>query len=147
MAIFLEHWDNKSSNQRLVCEEGPDGSDPSAPCATPLLMLQDVGSTFGPTSIDEGRWAGSPIWADAGSCLVALDHSDHSTELIPISEAGRVLLASKLRQLSQAQIRTIFKSADFPDPKTGEANGKVAVWVKAFDAKVAQIADRPACPK
>lgn len=146
ISIFLGHWDNKSSNERLVCEPGPGGTDPSAPCAAPLLMLQDVGLTFGPSSVDEGHWAATPIWADAGKCLVALDHSDQSTEVIPISEPGRQLLASKLRQLSEEQILTIFKSAGFPDPSTGEANGRLALWVKAFEDKVRQIADRPACP-
>ena len=109
-------------------------------------MLQDVGGTFGPFSVDERHWVESRIWADAGQCLVALGHSDGSTEAIPISEPGRLLLADKLRQLSEAQILTIFKSADFPDPATGEMNGRVTLWVKAFEDKVRQIADRPACP-
>ena len=145
IAIFVGHWDNKSNNQRLLCEEGAGGGDPAAPCATPLLMLQDVGSTFGPSSVDESHWAATPIWADPGRCLVALGHSDKSTEVIPISEPGRQLLATKLRQLSEAQIGTIFRSAGFPDPSTG-GDGRVTLWVKVFEDKVRQIADRPACP-
>jgi hypothetical protein len=43
MAVFLNHWDNKGPNQRLVCE-----GDQPAPCAHPLAMMQDVGSDFGP---------------------------------------------------------------------------------------------------
>ncbi len=147
IGIFLEHWDNKSSNQRLVCEEGPGGSDPSAPCQRPLLILQDVGSTFGPFSVDETEWVRTRIWADAGQCLVAMGHSDQSTELMPISEAGRELLASKLRQLSEAQIATIFTAANFPEPRTGQSNGNVTAWIKAFEDRVRQIADRPACPR
>jgi hypothetical protein len=145
IAIFLRHWDNKSSNQRLVCEEGAGGGDPSAPCAAPLLMLQDVGSTFGPSSVDESHWAGTPIWADAGRCLVALDHSDRTTEVMPISEAGRQLLANKLTQLSEAQITTIFTAAGFADPPAAGTDGRVTLWVKAFEDRVRQIADRPAC--
>ena len=45
MAVFLHHWDNKSSNQRLTCV-GPTTPD----CAHPLAMIQDVGSEFGPES-------------------------------------------------------------------------------------------------
>ena len=146
MSVFLGHWDNKSSNQRLLCEAGPGGGDPSADCARPLLMLQDVGATFGPSSVDESHWAAAPIWADAGRCLVALGHSDRTTDVMPISEPGRLLLGAKLRQLSDAQIQTIFTSANFPDPATGEMNGRVSLWVKAFEDKVRQIADRPACP-
>jgi hypothetical protein len=51
-----------------------------------------------------------------------------------------------LSQLSEAQILTIFKAADFPDPATGQMNGSVTLWAKAFEDKVRQIADRPACP-
>jgi len=40
--VFLAHWDNKEDNQRLVCVDAtPHAAD--QPCATPLLMLQDVG--------------------------------------------------------------------------------------------------------
>ena len=145
MAVFLGHWDNKPDNQRLLCQD-ENGHDPAAPCAAPLLMLQDVGSTFGEPSVVEPNWVATRIWADAGRCLVALEHSDRSTEAIPISEAGRLLMANKLKQLSEAQILTIFKSANFPDPATGEMNGRVTLWVKVFEDKVRQIADRPACP-
>jgi len=146
MAIFLAHWDNKSANQRLVCDEGGGDPDPQKPCPSPLLMLQDVGETFGPVSVNLNQWAGTPVWADAGKCLVALGHSDHTTDVIPISEPGRLLMAGKLRQLSDLQIATIFKSAGFPDPAAGDTNGQLALWVKAFKDRVRQIADRPACP-
>ena len=46
MAIFLHHWDNKSSNQRLTCANAK-----TADCTHPLAMIQDVGSEFGPTTI------------------------------------------------------------------------------------------------
>jgi hypothetical protein len=145
VAIFLGHWDNKARNQRLLCEEGPGDADPSAPCKRPLLMIHDVGATFGPGKVEETNWAATPIWADARSCTVKLPHRDGTFDMIRISEAGRVLIAGRLRQLSEAQIATIFETAGFPDPVTGETNGDVTLWVKAFRDKVRQIDDRPAC--
>jgi len=149
IAMFLSHWDNKAINHRVVCEDGAGGTDPSAPCQAPLLMLQDVGATFGPTKVQHAEWAAMPIWADAGTCVVSFEklpyHGGNFTP-IQISEGGRALIADRLRQLSEAQIRTLFQSARFPDPATGVENGDVTMWVRAFQDKVRQIADRPACP-
>lgn len=148
-AILLGHWDNKASNQRLVCEEGPGDGDPAAPCKNPVFILQDVGATFGPTKVEHEQWAAMPIWADEGRCVVSLRqmpyHGGNFTP-IQISEGGRALLASKLSQLSEAQIRTLFESARFPDPATGQAPGDVTAWVRTFQEKVRQIAERPGCP-
>ena len=110
-------------------------------------MIQDVGATFGPGKVEESNWAATPIWADAAGCVVRLPHIDGTFDSITISEDGRRMIAGKLRQLSEAQIQTIFNTAGFPDPATGEANGNVAAWVKAFKDKVRQIDDRPSCPK
>lgn len=148
-AIFLGHWDNKASNQRLVCEKGPGDNDPMAPCRTPVLILQDVGATFGPTKVEHEDWAATRIWADEPRCVVSLRQMPYkggNFAPIQISEEGRKLLASKLTQLSEAQIRTIFESARFPDPATGKTPGDVTAWVRTFQEKVRQIADRPACP-
>src|SRR5207237_4211831 len=42
MAMFLNHWDNKASNQRLACRELPD-SAATAHCDHPHAMMQDYG--------------------------------------------------------------------------------------------------------
>jgi len=146
IAIFLGHWDNKARNQRLQCEPGPGDDDPSARCERPLLMIQDVGATFGPGKVEQSNWAATPIWADAAGCVVRLPHIDGTFDSIKISEGGRLLIASRLRQLSEAQIQTIFNTAGFPDPSTGDANGNVTAWVKAFKDKVRQIGERQPCP-
>ena len=109
-------------------------------------MVQDVGATFGPGKVDEPNWAATPIWADVPACIVKLPHVDGTFDSIRISEAGRVLIAGRLRQLSEAQISTIFDAAGFPDPATGDVNGNVTAWVKVFRDKVRQIDNRPACP-
>ena len=149
MAIFLAHWDNKATNQRLVCEGEAGLGDPRLPCRRPLLMLQDLGATFGPTKIQYDRWAQTPIWADGSRCVVSMDGMPyHGSNFRPvqISDGGRVLLGSRLKQLSEPQIRALFQAAGFPDPATGRATGEVSPWVKTFRDKVREIADRSPCP-
>jgi hypothetical protein len=149
MAVFLSHWDNKATNQRLVCEdrEGKE-DDPLAPCASPLLMLQDVGSTFGPGKVKHAEWTATPIWAKGGGCVATLDSMPYNGGRFKptrISEEGRRLLADKLTQFSDAQVRALFEAARFPDPVSGEFTGDVMPWVQTFKQKVRLIADR-SCP-
>lgn len=149
MAVFLSHWDNKATNQRLACEERDGaGDDPRAPCRTPLLLMQDVGATFGPGKVRHKPWTSTPIWADATTCLTGLESMPYEGgrfEPTHISEGGRAMLAAKLEQLSEAQIRTLFLAARFPDPDTRTVTGDVTPWVKTFQDKVRQIAGRT-CP-
>ena len=50
LAMFLAHWDNKATNQRIVCLDQTASAPTSASgrCEDPLLMIQDLGATFGP---------------------------------------------------------------------------------------------------
>ena len=149
MAVFLGHWDNKAANQRLVCEPGPGDSDPRATCRRPLLIMQDVGATFGPTKVVYESWADFPIWSDPATCTVSLRSMPYyggNFETVRISDGGRRLLGDRLQQLSDQQIRALFESARFPDPARGVAPGDVTLWVAAFRKKVRDIVDRPACP-
>jgi hypothetical protein len=145
MAVFLSHWDNKATNQRLVCEEREgSGDDPRAPCKTPLLMLQDVGATFGPGKVKHKSWASTPMWASDTGCVTSLESMPYEGgrfHPVHISEEGRALLASKLTQFSEQQIRALFEGAHFP-PAGGDDTDDVSAWVKTFQDKVRQIADR-----
>ena len=146
MAVFLGHWDNKSTNQRLACPGDTDETTPERSCHDPLLMLQDLGATFGPTKVNYEAWTAMPIWEDEAACLVSMRSMPYEGILFPptrVSEAGRALLADKLTQLSVDQIRALFTGARFPDPATGiEPAADVTPWVRTFQAKVQQIADR-----
>lgn len=140
IAVFLSHWDNKFSNQRLVCEEREGaGDDPLQPCAKPLLIMQDLGATFGPRKVEHEHWAARPVWRDPTGCVISLEgmpyDGGHFTP-VQISEGGRALLASKLIQLSDAQITDLFTGARFTD---------VPAWVGTFKDKVRAIAER-SCP-
>ena len=149
MAVFLAHWDNKSSNQRIVCV-GDRGRDGPAPCASPLLMIQDAGATFGPRKVDHRGWAGAPIWRDAEGCAVSMSTMPYGGATfadVEISEEGRKLLADRLGALTREQITTLFRSSNFPDAVTGRPGAAdVSPWVETFQRKVAEIASRTCAP-
>jgi hypothetical protein len=146
MGVFLEHWDNKAPNQRLVC------LDPGAPGpeCRPLAYLQDVGQTFGPRAVDLDGWTRTRIWADAPTCRVdmkSLPYHGATFGEAYISEAGRQFLGDLLRQLSHAQIVRLFDAARFPAFVRQSARGRnVENWAAAFEDRVRQIVDRPPCP-
>jgi hypothetical protein len=144
LAVFLAHWDNKSSNQRLVCL---DGHDPH--CPHPVAMMQDLGATFGPTKVALARWRDLPIWADRRRCLVSmktLPHDGATFEDARISEEGRATLARQLSALSEDDIRDIFRAARFPEYQSGPDDGRdLDAWTGAFKDRVAQIANAT-CP-
>lgn len=136
MAVFLGHWDNKVSNQRLLCEDNVKHE----PCEHPLAMIHDLGSSFGPYKLNLDGWMKAPVWAETNSCTVSMKSLPFNGGTFPevrISEEGRCLLGDRLKQLSRAQITMLFSSAGFAD---------VDRWVSAFQDKVRQIVDRNACP-
>ena len=136
MAVFLHHWDNKSSNQRLTCEDSK-----TADCEHPLAMIQDVGSEFGPKKADLENWRSRSVWSgDPATCLVSMKgmpYNGGTFQDIAISEGGRRLLADRLRQLSPKQIETLFTAAGLDN---------VPAWITAFQDRVRQIVDHAACP-
>jgi hypothetical protein len=154
LAIFLNHWDNKAKNQRLLClgEADPPGRafDPR-PCGRPLAMVQDLGGTLGPDKLDLTNWAKSPVWADAATCAVSMRSLPYEGSTFPdtqISEEGRRFLAERLNQLSAQQIRDLFEGARIQRyPHKDPAAADVENWVRAFQDKVRAIRDRAPCPR
>ncbi|MEO5739983.1 MAG: hypothetical protein ABIS29_05250, partial [Vicinamibacterales bacterium] len=135
MAVFLHHWDNKSSNQRLLCANAK-----TADCEHPLAMIQDAGSEFGPKKVQISNWRSKGVWTDAAKCVVSMKHLPYNGgtfEDVAISEGGRRMLGDRLRQLSAGQIATLFTVAGVED---------VPEWSATFQDRVRQIVDRPACP-
>ena len=120
LAVFLAHWDNKAENQRLVClsKTWPEGTT----CPEPFLILQDVGSTFGPrTSGSRGMGAveglGGPRGVqavDEGSALRRRDLRVRRTS----RKAGARFLGDLLHQLTDAQLTDLFTWARFDKPRS-----------------------------
>jgi len=149
LAAFLGHWDNKAENQRLVCLDGPQVV-PNQPCEKPLVMMQDLGATFGPSKVNLANWRQTPIWEDPGACRLSMRmlpyHGATFSEVF-ISEDGRAQLARQLALLSDADIRTIFADARFPQFYSPTPDDRdLAAWVDAFRARVDQIVKAGPCP-
>jgi hypothetical protein len=155
MAVFLNHWDNKSENQRLLCLPGGKAAD--GRCRRPFAYINDVGGTFGRVGgeskaerkLDLEGWRSVPIWKDAPTCRVAIDapllHGATFGEAT-ITESGRRFLAGRLRRLTRSQIRDLFEGSHFADFEgAGAASRDVGPWVDAFEDKVRQIAEREPC--
>jgi hypothetical protein len=149
MAVFLAHWDNKAANQRLICPAGREIGDDG--CAAPMAMVQDVGATFGPNRIDLPNWRAAPVWRDRATCTVSMENLPYAGATFPprrISDAGRLMLARLLEQLSTRQLADLFTASgivryDAIDAESRGADG----WIKAFRERVAAIRDGRPCPQ
>jgi len=151
LAVFLQHTDNKQEQQKLLClDEKREGA--GAECATPFMMIHDVGMTFGRAnsfnrdalgSANLEQWAGAPIWRDAKRCVANLSPSQTGTLAHPvISEGGRKFLADLLVRLTDDQLQDLFGVARFGERilPGGTAGTPVSAWVDAFKHKRDEIA-------
>lgn len=154
-AVLLQHSDSKPQQQRLVCVDESPQED--ARCGTPLMMINDLGVTFGRAnafnvqpgaSVHLAQWAKLPVWKGAEGCVGNLAGSVTGTLKEPrISEEGRRFLADLLMRLSDQQIRDMFEAARMQlrprAPESGQSGfPAVDEWVEAFKQKRAQIVER-----
>ena len=156
LAVFLQHSDTKPEQQRIACASRAVWPRP-ATCANPLLMINDVGLTFGranmanandTTGVNLDAWKQTPVWKGDSGCVGNLKKSFTGTLEDPvISEAGRQFLAGLLLQLSDRQLQDLFavgrvhlrlRSPGHVD--SGFATGND--WVSAFKDKRDQIVER-----
>lgn len=158
LAAFLQHTDSKREQQRVLCVDDHPATPP-APCEKTLLMMHDVGLTFGAAnrwnrngiaSVNLARWAAEPVWKDPVRCVANLAKSATGTLENPvITEAARRFLADLLVQLTDAQLHDLFTVARFDRRSTSNdgppLGSTVDQWVDAFKAKRAAIADQT-CP-
>lgn len=148
MARFLAHWDNKASNQRLVCLASPSTGERTT-CSRPFALIHDLGATFGPKKIDAATWQAAHVWADAGRCRISMRDLPYGGGTFPdveISEAGRALLARQLGALSESQITDLFAAAHFDTFRGWSLKATpVAEWVRVFREKVNEITNAGPC--
>ena len=156
LAVFMQHSDSKPQQQRIVCQSKSTWPDPST-CASPFLMISDVGLTFGratrsnaneATGVNLDAWRRTPVWKDQAGCVGNLPKSFTGTLDEPmISEAGRRFLADLLMQLSDRQLFDLFEAARVhlrlrSPGKVDSGFATHAEWVEAFKAKRQQIVER-----
>lgn len=161
LAVFIQHVDTKPGQQAIVCADQNMRRDRSgnATCRAPLLMIKDLGSSFGAAKkfafpkMKLDSWREVPIWRDPATCQADLTRSlVGNLEHPVISEAGRRFLAERLMLLSDSQIRDLFTAArverrgDTTRDATGESRPvTVNDWVNAFKVKRSQIVTH-SCP-
>jgi hypothetical protein len=158
LAVLIQHTDSKPAQQRLMCvSDQPE--DAREACLQPVMMVSDLGLTFGHANVfnrnvvgsaNFKEWSGADIWLDPERCIGNLPRSHTgSLENPPIKEAGRQFLANLLVQLSDAQLRDLFEVARFPErvqeSHQGKGGIKVEDWVAAFKDKRDQIVNHT-CP-
>ena len=159
LAVMVKHTDSKAPQQRLICAEGADAK--RGTCAHPVMMINDLGVTFGKPiitnsnskgSLNYENWTRTRVWKDPERCVADLKKSFTGTLSNPrISEAGRKFLADLLVQLSDEQIHDLFEVArvERRQPKPGQDWPKphaVSEWVEAFKQKRNEIVHH-SCPE
>jgi hypothetical protein len=149
LAVFLAHWDNKADNQRLVCMDGGVDED-AAPCRNPMLMIHDLGSTFGPLKVNVSQWRETPVWLDRSTCTVsmsALPYGGGTFTDARITEAARVRVGRELAAFTDDELRTWFAAAHFPQYYAATDDGKdMVAWLHAYHHRVNQILAAGPCP-
>jgi hypothetical protein len=155
LAVLLQHSDSRSQQQRIVCLD--ESTNEGDRCDAPLMMINDLGVTFGRAnalnqqpraSVNLAEWMTLPIWKDRQGCIGNLVGSWTGTLKNPvISEAGRQFLADLLVQLSDQQLRDMFETARVQlrprapeSPRAGFAT--VDEWVSTFKQKRTEIVER-----
>src|SRR5436190_16584611 len=145
IAVFLAHWDNKADNQRLVCDrrDWPERT----PCPAPLMLLQDLGATFGPRKVNLRRWRTSTIWADRVRCRITMRHLPYSGATfqdVQVGEPGRELASRLLERLTDEDVADLFRGARFDQERGLFSDVRpVAAWVDAFKTRVRLISEGP----
>jgi len=155
LAVFIQHSDSKPDQQDIVCEEGRHRKDArgNETCRAAWLVIKDLGATFGKaTRLNSSKmnladWDDAGVWKTGQRCVGDLPRSmTGSLEDPVIGEAGRRLLAQKLMQLGDRQLRDLFtvsqveKRAEEIDGRDGRKRlVTVADWVRVFKRKRADI--------
>jgi hypothetical protein len=165
---FVQNADNKAKQNSLVCprDDLVRGDDGSVTCRRPIMYVDDLGSVFGKGGfitgnagrVDYDGWKKRAVWRNPESCKARLVSIGwilrRSTLRDPvIGEEGRALLAGQLAQLSDAQIRDLFRAArleslhqTMSDGSSGRREVTLEDWVELFKQKRDEITMHPGCP-
>jgi hypothetical protein len=156
LAVFMQHSDTKPQQQRILCLD-EDASRRDDSCARPILMINDLGLTFGRasrsninevSSVNLTAWRETPVWKGETGCTGNLPKSLTGTLDNPVvSEDGRRFLAGLLSQLTDGQLHDLFEAGRVQfrlrTPGKGESGfATVQEWVNAFKDKRRQVLER-----
>jgi hypothetical protein len=147
------------SQNRLVCAEWKPGTNPKV-CARPVILVQDVGSTFGkPGGMgnnsrgDFADWQGQRVFANPDRCELKYPLKNDPTVL----KEAQDLLVRRLDNLDRERVKAIFTAARFQmvDQKqlsrlrhSAAGNAEDAAlneWTDAFMQRVAEVRSARNC--
>lgn len=152
MAQFLSNSDNKAPNQAIACQKKDVAAGASgAVCNNPVVLLQDMGISFGGRGIYHNsrmnfkKWAKEKVWDDPKACVLHLNKTHTSSldgvdstgrDLHQIGEKARQMMISRLSLLSRAQLIDIFTAARAP---LREPYHTAEEWADLFLSKVEKL--------
>ncbi|MFL5812559.1 MAG: hypothetical protein ACJ763_03200 [Bdellovibrionia bacterium] len=150
LGVFMSHIDSRPNNQKLICPmDEVVTENEHKKCRKPLMYITDVGTTFGGahetvgfTTLKLRHWKHWSIWADPRRCIADILPEGTNPQKLrypKISEKGRRFLADLLAQLSDSQIRDLFRAARADRVKQYPGYASVDEWVEAFKFRRAQI--------
>jgi hypothetical protein len=165
---FVQNADNKAKQNSLVCprDDLVRGDDGNVTCRRPIMYVDDLGSVFGKGGfitgnagrVDYEGWKKRHVWRNEESCKARLVSIGwilrRSTLRDPvIGEEGRALLAGQMAQLSDAQIKDLFRASrierlhqTMSDGSSGRREVTLDDWVELFKQKRDEITRHPGCP-
>jgi hypothetical protein len=180
LAVFVQHGDQKPEQQRIGCNKkdviySGKKKKKKAECTRPVLMVQDLGSTFGradqftsqQAKMEFDLWSLKSVWnlseeaayfqrtghkVCIGNLIGSATARQEGLDNPVIKEEARKFLADELIQLSDKQIEDLFRAAR--SDQTGEnisvdgASRPVSIddWVQAFKKKRQEIVERNCTP-
>ena len=159
LASFIQHADNKAEQQRLVCMD--KDRKKNEPCEKPMLMIQDLGFSFGQGHVENEKTKGTaslegfknaPIWSNQEQCITKVNYYYTGEAIeIKVSEKARQFLVEKLEKLTDNDLIHLFVAARL-DLRKDEKNNSLSEedikqnaiildWVNAFKERVKKLSE------
>lgn len=177
LATFVNDADSKASNQRLGCyqQDFRNAGGTGEPfCTRPVMMIQDLGSTFGSggvaniNKIDLKGWRNTEVFNTkeearelvktdqifcVGNVVASMGAGDVGLTHPFIGEEGRQFLAELMNQLTDQEIHDLFLVArvDRMDQHEGSDGDQRKItaddWAQEFKHKRAKINEERCAPE
>jgi hypothetical protein len=162
LAAFIQHADNKPEQQRMLCMDKEIAGNT---CTKPMLMVHDLGFTFGGgmernrnkrgvfSSVNLRKFLRAPLWSDPEQCITRVRQIQTGSPVSrQVSEEGRLFLAQRLQKLidNEQDLVDLFTIAQVDQKPVRRKNGErkaysVQEWVAGFKQRAQSLIDHR-CP-
>ena len=124
LAVFVQHTDNKARAAAVDLRRSERGRG-AARCEHPVMMVNDLGQTFGRSnlfnrdavgSVNLDEWTAAQVWSDPKRCIGDLPPSQTGTSQNPADQrVGPEVSVGPAEQLTDQQLHDLFEVARFED--------------------------------